>query len=165
MLCRGDVVSGCSDAGPEDNLQSRIVFTIRLPQDSMRMVTVASDGSDLRTLLSGAGSRYGAQWSPDGREIAYLNYRSDRVDSAEVRIVRDDGTGDRRVLGPGPWGGGVDWAPDGRSLVIAEEQGDGRTRIATVELDGTGLTYLTDGASDGNPLWSPTGEYIAFSRH
>ena len=40
---------------------------------------------------------------------------------------------------------------------------DGNFEIFTVNVDGTGLTRITnDPAQDGEPTWSPTGDAIAF---
>ena len=43
-------------------------------------------------------------------------------------------------------------------------QRNGNWEVYRVNLDGTGLTRLTDnGANDGLPVWSPDGSSIAFA--
>ena len=56
----------------------------------------------------------------------------------------------------------ADWSPDGTR--IAFESGlDGELSIYAVDLDGSNLTRLTDGAyNDEGPAWSPDAKKIAF---
>src|SRR5215213_5138508 len=80
-----------------------------------------------------------------------------------------DGTDVRRVtnlyalgLGGAHFG---NWSPSGRQLVLNSFFGGGRQprEIYVVDLDGTGLTNLTNHpADDIRPDWSPDGLRIAF---
>lgn len=57
-----------------------------------------------------------------------------------------------------------DLSSDGSRIVFASNR-DGTYDIYVVDVDGSGLTRLTDGPSgDFSPRWSPDGKRIAFSR-
>jgi TolB protein len=57
-----------------------------------------------------------------------------------------------------------DLSPDGEKIVFASDR-EGTYDIWVVDVDGSGLTRLTEGlAGDFSPRWSPDGERIAFSR-
>jgi TolB protein len=52
------------------------------------------------------------------------------------------------------------WSPDGRRIAFAK----GGSEIYTMNVDGTGLTRLTDNPGhDNRPTWSPDGSRIAFA--
>jgi Periplasmic component of the Tol biopolymer transport system len=54
------------------------------------------------------------------------------------------------------------WSPDGRRIAFQSKR-DGNLEIYVINLDGTGLSRLTDHpAADGRPAWSPDGQWIAF---
>ena len=56
------------------------------------------------------------------------------------------------------------WSPDGRRLAISTSDLSGQDfDIAVVDVNGTGRTRITSGASwDEEPAWSPDGKWIAF---
>ena len=56
----------------------------------------------------------------------------------------------------------ADWSPDGTRIAFASGL-NGALSIYTIDLDGNGLTRLTDDQhNDEGPVWSPDGESIAF---
>ncbi len=57
----------------------------------------------------------------------------------------------------------VDWSPDDSRLVFSCRDNKGLQQIHLVNLDGSGLTKLTEGPEENmNPLWSPRGDLIVF---
>jgi Tol biopolymer transport system component len=78
-------------------------------------------------------------------------------------VVEADGTGLRRVTTGTDEERDPAWAPDGKRLAFAVRSAGG-WGIATVRLDGGGLTRVTEGGNDRGPAWSPDGERLAFCR-
>jgi Tol biopolymer transport system component len=118
--------------------------------------------------------------------IAFLRLRGSLatcrpVDSCDngMYVMNADGSGLRRLtrnaaLGPGPSADPA-WSPDGRKLVFVKRPersgaacrptGRCHEEIYVINADGSGLRRLTRNAVfDGNPVWSPDGRSIAFTR-
>lgn len=125
----------------------RIAFVV----SGMELWTAKIDGSDARLVVAGG---YSPAWSPDGTRIAFMR-------DCGIWVVNDDGTGERHVFdeaGECESDPPIDlcptWAPDGRQLAFHSTM-DGDAEIYTINLDGSGLTQLTDNdAYDGCPDWS-----------
>ncbi len=58
------------------------------------------------------------------------------------------------------------WSPDGTRIVFASEETSGFRALFSINVDGSGLMQLTDGAgNDFSPAWSPDGSQIAFGTY
>ena len=83
-----------------------------------RVSVVNADGSELRTLrriVIDTNEGGTARWSPDGRQIAYVDaYRRGRF---RVMTIRPDGSG-RRLVGGRRCGLDPAWSPDGRLACV-----------------------------------------------
>jgi dipeptidyl aminopeptidase/acylaminoacyl peptidase len=135
------------------------------------------DGSGQRALISGPGTQYGPNWSPDGSRLAY---KSDTYGSGwQLIVVNADGThpvtvasGTLELTGaPGPA-----WSPDGTTIAYSARTGltgtcpggysDGdfcTSRIFLAAADGSGSHQIGDPTLDArSPAWSPDGSTIAF---
>ena len=147
-------------------------------QEHWELYTVDSDGAGLRRLPQDSG--YDAEaprWSADGQRIAYVRTREsaqDRVD--EIVIIDASG---RRVVARGS---SPAWSPDGSSIAYVRADSDRAlpASIHVVNQDGTGdheifrnserSTYsrgwgpMLEGQPGGRLMWSPDGQWIAFSR-
>ncbi|QDH69121.1 winged helix-turn-helix domain-containing protein [Marilutibacter alkalisoli] len=111
------------------------------------------------------------EWSPDGREIAYLRY-GPGVHDCEVRITAASGGSERSVATcRGDDQNSLDWTPDGRALVF------GSMRLEDGSTSGLRLLDLQSGrwielpypgagrAFDYMPRYSPDGRWIGFIRN
>ncbi len=61
-------------------------------------------------------------------------------------------------------GYGPRWSPDGKRFVFQVPDQNGNEQIYVMNVDGSGVTQLTTGASNhSRPTWSPDGRWIAYS--
>jgi len=118
------------------------------------IVVINADGSGERTVLFDA---FPGAWSPDGNRIVLGK-------NDGIWIVNADGTGLVRVADPQFV---TDWSPDGRQLMLANDF-DGDFELYAMNLDGSGVTKLTDNNANDYPgrgaAWSrPDGTRILFT--
>jgi Tol biopolymer transport system component len=107
------------------------------------------------------------KWSPDGDKLVFA---SDRDGNREVYIfdLADvvDGTTKTQPFNltqhkAPDWQPA--WSPDGQRVAFSSYR-DGNWEIYVVNVDGTGLTRLTDQPeSDFSPTWSPDGKHVLFA--
>jgi Tol biopolymer transport system component len=115
-----------------------------------RVFTIATDGSEIRKLGSGVHP----VWTPDGDHIVYTSGRYTGRDQ-DIVVVRADGTG-RRLLGRGLY---PDVSPSGDEVAYSTPIG-----VFVLPFAGDGEPRLV--VSNGfGPVWSPDGEFLAFTRH
>jgi Tol biopolymer transport system component len=143
------------------------VFTT-LRDGDPELWTRATDGT-LTKLTSNRISDYAANWSPDGRRLAFVR---ELGDGSAIYVMDSDGTDVRRLTRQvrTPDGGSSrdeapSWSPDGTRLVFASSRSGGESEIWRIDADGTDLTRLTRTAlyvGDHNPVWSPSGRSIWF---
>jgi Tol biopolymer transport system component len=122
-----------------------------------------------RILKSGVSSNYEtyrfinsqANWSPDGKFLAFAAKRGGRDDIVIVDVDRN-----REVKRIQLKLSGVttpSWSPDGKQLVFTGYDG-GLSDLFVVSRDGGDLRRLTqDKYADLHPVWSPDGHTIAFA--
>jgi Tol biopolymer transport system component len=141
---------------------------------------VATDGSSpaTRLLAPGIDSAF-PDWSPDGRQIAFLG---SEAGGASAVYVADLGSADTfsgglraRRIGPGPGvpltdsASGPQWSPDGKELVASTGS------LATISEPSSIVIMTPDGSEQrviaedmGNPMWSPiwapSGRQLAYVR-
>jgi formylglycine-generating enzyme required for sulfatase activity len=107
------------------------------------------DGSAPRKVTPGSQ----ADWSPDGRQIAFI--RDNQV------WVRDLGTTLERRLTPPAWErcGVPAWRPDGKQLAVASRH-TGAVDIYLLSPDGKEITPLTTEDESCTPRWSRDGQRL-----
>jgi WD40-like Beta Propeller Repeat len=155
----------------------RLAFTAEsgLGYRQINIWTVDGDGGDLRRVTR-TGDALWPVWAPDGRSIVYARLEDLGRDSdgsldhsSSLWAIDPDGSNPRRLSDPAagvierPWS----FAPDGSRLAItrarppALERRAARTRIALVDLDGSGEREL--GGTGTDPAFSPDGSRIAYA--
>jgi Tol biopolymer transport system component len=122
-----------------------------------------------RILKSGVSSNYEtyrfinsqANWSPDGKYLAFAAKRGGRDDIVIVDVARNKEVKriDVKLSGVTT----PSWSPDGQQLVFTGYDG-GLSDLFVVRRDGSNLRRLTeDKYADLHPVWSPDGHTIAFA--
>lgn len=149
-------------------------------------VTVGT--GEARPLTSGEHSSYGAQFSPDGRTLAFVSARNDKP---QIYLLPTEG-GEAAQLTHMEQGvgGGINWSPDGKQIVFtAGPKGEPRNPAKPYRVDRhayrfDGLGYLDDSVQDiyvvsvesgetrqltadramnSAPQWSPDGREILYT--
>jgi Tol biopolymer transport system component len=121
-----------------------------------------ADGSDARQLTFGNMTADDPEWSPDGKQIAFLGVTKGPRYKAYV-VPADAGA--VRPFIPGPSEQGVaSWSPDGKSIVfggLLHRKPDSQMAIHVLNLSTHQLTTLPGSQGLWTARWSPDGRYIA----
>lgn len=141
--------------------QTKLAFASdRRGENSKEIYLMDYDGYDQKPLTANRSLNLTPTWSPDGRALAYISYRTGTPSLFRAFIY--EGRGDTIVSGPGMTFSPA-WSPDGKQIAFSSTR-DGNSEIYIVNADGTGLKRLTNHAAiDTSPCWSPTGREIAFT--
>ncbi len=108
-----------------------------------------------------------ADWSPDGKRIAFARIFSLETFEAAIYTLRVNGGRERRLTPPGLSSLTPNWSPDGDRIVfntfcITCASND----VYVIDANGAHLTQLTQNFGHaGNPAWSPDGEHIIFDHY
>lgn len=129
------------------------------------------DGSHVRQLTNSPFYDYGPDWSPDGRQIAFVrdmhSAGTGKGQQDDIFLMNADGTQLQPFIQNPEFDGAVAWAPDGRYLAFASDR-SGETEIYILELATGHIKHLTDNAKEGglsgSPNWSPDGHHIAYTQ-
>jgi Tol biopolymer transport system component len=123
-----------------------------------QLITVGADGSDPRTLPTGAGNAGFPSWSPDGKQVVY-RFWGETAGGLRIINLAD---GAVRELTSG-YDNFPMWSPKGDRIAFSR-LADDNFDVYTIRPDGTGLQRLTDAdGNDSHPAWSPDGQSILFS--
>jgi len=128
-----------------------------------------ADGTRVRRLAHDSYCYDNAAWSPDGRRMAFLRYRTGGLGSKySIWAMNVDGTGLRRLTN-GNRDHDPAWSPDGMTIAFARNYPEA---IWLMNADGSDQRQLTTPRQDTDsgdeedfgPDWSPNSKWIAFSR-
>ena len=137
------------------------------------LFTVRPNGEGLFRLTNPPGNlnTFSADWSPNGRWVAYTRLGEDV--RGYIFRIRRDGT-DRQNLskmsctGPCTAEYAPAWSPDGTRMAYAREASfSARWRIYVKDADGTDAHQVVPSrprTRDSGPQWSPSGKRLVFGR-
>lgn len=117
-----------------------------------------------------SASNQQAQWSPDGKRLAYVSQHPHWENNNFAIVIRSMDTGEIRELHPKlsqlflPR-----WAPDGRSFMALGRDFKGGHGIYRIDVNTGDVSPLIldppDQVTDGTGVWSPDGNSIYIPRH
>jgi Tol biopolymer transport system component len=122
----------------------------------------ASDGGDLTRVTSAPDGTHDApgDYSPDGRQIAFVRINPSDEEHSTLLVVNVDGSGERQLTEQ-PIGLSCDWSPDGSSILA---DADGTLLLVPAEGgESSPIDLGVAGAHAARAAWSPDGQMIAFS--
>jgi Tol biopolymer transport system component len=132
--------------------------TSTIPCGETNLVIVNADGTDMRGLGSESRDAFTAQWSPDGKLIAYVEFLTNNL-----KLITPDG---ERVQMPTiPVSSmSVSWSPDSSKLAYDRYDAKSGGSIAVVLDRASGKETVLRGEQSGAeaPVWSPEGDQIAY---
>ncbi len=101
-----------------------------------------------------------SSFSPDGKNLVFNSYNEGNifrvsVDGSDLQNLTPDGGYRNPYEYPS-------WSPSGETILYSRQYIDGN--IYSMNTDGTDPRALITGANNSQPVYSPTGEWIAFIR-
>jgi TolB protein len=118
-----------------------------------------ADGEGGQVALSSPDPIISPAWSPDGRELAYVSFESQKA----VVWVQDVATGQRRQIANFRGSNSAPaWSPDGRQLAVTLSR-DGGSQLYLIGRDGGAPRRLTQSSAiDTEAAWAPGGKSLVF---
>lgn len=149
------------DAAPNLNRgANKIVFQSNR-NGSYDIYAMNIDGSSLTQLTHSSGDKWGAVWSADGQQIAYV---SDPYGISNIYIMNANGQDVKRLTDSPVDNFSPTWSPDGTQIACAQHFHDTVSRIQVVNVSSKTFYYVyySEGSYMGNVGWSPDGKWLIY---
>jgi tricorn protease len=133
----------------------RVAFSIH-----GEIFTAPVEEGDLKQLTDGAARDRNVAYSPDGK---WLSYISDQSGREELFVVPVDGSmPPQQITDIDALKFGYNWSPDSKDIAFAAS--DNNLRKVTVANKQVVTLDTSKYGGFGNPVWSPDGKWIAYSK-
>ena len=129
--------------------------------------TVGPDGTGQDRLTS--GSDYSPSYSADGQKVVFvgLSGETEQAFGQDIFVMDADGSNMQQLTNTRAYESSPSFFPDGETIAFARYSNRNGSDVFKINLDGTGLTKLTNDAMlfKDSVAVSPDGEKIAYSRY
>ena len=144
--------------GQKGVFSTRIAYVTRMGKRYTLNIADA-DGEGGQVALNSAEPIISPAWSPDGRELAYVSFETQKA----VVYVQEVATGKRRAVANFRGSNSAPaWSPDGQTLAVTLSR-DGGSQIYLMGRNGDNVRRLTQSIGiDTEPVFSPDGRSIYF---
>ena len=144
--------------GQKGVFSTRIAYVTRAGKRYTLNIADA-DGEGGQIALNSAEPIISPAWSPDGRELAYVSFETQKA----VVYVQDVASGKRRAVANFRGSNSAPaWSPDGQTLAVTLSR-DGGSQIYLMGRNGDNVRRLTQSIGiDTEPVFSPDGRTIYF---
>ena len=133
----------------------RIAFSIH-----GEIFTAPVEEGDLKQITDGAARERSVSYSPDGKWLAYISDQSGRE---EMFVVPVDGSAPaQQVTDIDALKQGYNWSPDSKEMVFTAS--DDKLRKLVVATKQIAVLDTSRYGGFGNPVYSPDGKWIAYSK-
>lgn len=137
------------------------VAYVTWPEHTLWRVRV--DGSERLQLVSAPGFPYLPRWSPDGKQIAYVNMQAGHP--YQLFLISADGGTPRELLSEARQQMDASWSPDGTQIVFGRvpwlSGPDEKIAIQVVDLNSRQVSPIPGSENLYAPRWSPEGQHLA----
>lgn len=160
-----DLGTGRSSAIPGNPLNNIAVWSpegSRLalaPFGGLASVWIADSAGDRAQKLTQDGLEADPQWSPDGKEIAYV---SRRTGTGDIYVVPVAGGEPRQLTRDIRDDVAPRWSPDGRWIAFISQRGRQTDVWVVPSAGGTEIRITDDAAEEANPQWIGKSERLAY---
>lgn len=112
---------------------------------------ISSHGGPVQRLTYDGKSNQRAQYSPDGQSMVMVQ----QSDSGYRIAIMDMQSGNVHIVSKGPLDDSPGFAPNGQAVIYAKQGSS--NELATVSVDGSARTRLSEGGEVREPAWGPIG--------
>ena len=129
-------------------------------QDGFELINIDIEGKNEQSLLSEPTGVAEPTWSPDGKRLACVLFRSG---PGQIYVMNADGSDLKNITNTTSHERSPAWSPDGSKIVFTSNR-SGNQDIFAMNPDGTEQTNLSSNLGyDADAAWSPDSKSIAFA--
>lgn len=140
----------------------RVLFAA-MTAGNLDVYVMNADGSNVQQLTRTPDMEYQPTWSPDGKQIAFLNIPAGEGQHHDVHLMNADGTNRIPLTETAAFEESfVVWSPDSKKIAFASNR-DGNLEVYALTLASKDLRRLTnDAGSDNVPAFTPDSRSVVF---